>query len=74
MENLMNNILEMRREMIQVFDGVKSKRLPLEIAKELNNTAGKILSTIKIRLVYATLRKEKPNDPFLNIVDKGTKK
>ena len=68
----MNNVLEMRKELVSVFYGVKTKRLPLDRAKELNSTACKIISSVKLQLDYASLRKEVPEIAFLNT--KGTKK
>jgi hypothetical protein len=61
----MNNVLELRKELIQIFGGVKSKRLPLDRAHELNSTACKIINSVKLELVYAQLRKETPSIEFL---------
>ena len=61
----MNNVLDLRSELVKVFNGVKNKKLPIERAKELNNTAGKILNTARIQLEYAKMRKEVPVVDFL---------
>lgn len=48
----MKNIEDLRDELVKVFDGVKKKKIDPEIAKELNTTAGKIISSCKIQLEY----------------------
>ncbi len=59
------NSEDLRTELIGVFAGLKAKKITLNLAKELCNTAGKIIDTVKIELVYAGLTKERPNSAFL---------
>lgn len=59
------NIVELRNELITVFDGIKTGEVALGTAKELVNTAGKIINSVKVQLEYAYLRKETPVIDFL---------
>lgn len=60
-----NNIVELRNELLTVFDGIKTGEVSLGTAKELVNTAGKIINSVKVQLEYAYLRKETPVIEFL---------
>lgn len=61
----MNNIKELRNEMVNVFNSVKADKMDLEKAAQMNNTAGKIVKTLKIQLEYFHQRDEKPQIDFL---------
>lgn len=61
----MKNVIELRKELCQVFDELRSKELRPQVAKELVNTAGKIINSVKLELEYAGLRKETPVIEFL---------
>jgi len=65
--NKINNIEELRLELIAAFEMVKNdpKRVPQ--GKELGNIAGKVINSVKIQLEYAALRKETPDIPFLKV-------
>lgn len=63
----MKNVNDLRNELITVFDQLKRKKLSHATAKELTNTAGKIISSTKLQLEYASIRKERPEIPFLNV-------
>lgn len=61
----MKTIQELRDELVNVFHGIKSGAIKHADAAELNNSAGKIISSLKVELDYYALRKEKPSIPFL---------
>lgn len=59
------NITQLRDRMAEVFDLLADAQInPLQ-AKEMTNAAGKIINSAKVQIEYATVRKEKPNIPFL---------
>ena len=62
----MNNVVDLRRELIVIFNQLKAKEISHTDAKELNNSAGKIINSVKIELEYAGLCKTVPNIAFLN--------
>lgn len=62
----MRNVNQVIEELDQVYSGLLDGTMKPEIAKELNNTVGKMLKATAVQLTYADLRKEKPNIPFLN--------
>mgnify|MGYP003530161833 CR=1 FL=1 len=59
------NMTALRDRLLDVFDALGNAAIPPEQAKELANTAGKIINSAKAQLEYAALRKEDPNIPFL---------
>lgn len=61
----MKNIQELRSELCVLFDQIQNNEVTLPRAKELTNTAGKIINSLKVELVYAALRKEVPVIEFL---------
>jgi len=61
----MTTIKELRKQIIETTEGLKSGTIDLKIAAELNNSAGKIINTVRTQLEYAKLRKEKPEIMFL---------
>jgi len=61
----MKNVIELRKELCSVFDELRDKTLRPQVAKELVNTAGKIINSVKLELEYAGLRKEVPVIDFL---------
>ena len=66
----MKNIVELRNELITIFDQLKKKEISHADAKELNNSAGKIINSVKVELEYAGLCKITPNIEFLNVTAK----
>lgn len=62
----MKNITEMRNNLAALYSDLKSGSIEPKMASEMNNTAGKIINTLKVELVYAELRKEKPVIAFLD--------
>ena len=61
----MQNVVDMRSELLNVFVELRAGTIELPIAQELNNTAGKILNTVKVELAKAALCGEKPVIGFL---------
>lgn len=62
---MVKNVEELRKELCDVFDGLRNGTLQAKEAKEMNNAAGKIIGSIKVELEYAHLRDEKPEIAFL---------
>ena len=61
----MKNIKEVREQLTEVFKDLRDGSLEPKVASELNNSAGKIINTLKVELEYFSLRKEKPKIKFL---------
>lgn len=61
----MKNIREVRAELAQVFADLRAGKVKAPVAAELNNTAGKIINSLKVELEYYGQRKEKPEISFL---------
>ena len=54
----MKNIEEVREELSDVVDKLKSGELKPSVATELNNALGKITNSLKVELEYYKLRKQ----------------
>lgn len=61
----MDNIKEVRKELCNAFNDLKSGELDTKRASELSNMAGKIINSLKVELEYASLKKTKPKIEFL---------
>lgn len=61
----MKNVIELRKQLCQIFVELRRKRIQPKLANELTKTAGKIISSVKTELDYASLRKETPIVEFL---------
>lgn len=59
------DINELRTQLLDAFDWVKADPRRANQVKEMTNSAGKILGTIKAQMEYAVLRGEEPEIPFL---------
>jgi hypothetical protein len=59
------NIHELRDQLLDAYDWVKADPRRSNQVKEMANTAGKVIGTLKLELEYAMLRHEKPSIPFL---------
>lgn len=66
----MNNIEQLRNDLISNIDDIKSGQLPVKEAEAITNTAGKVLNTLMAELKYADMRQEKPEIPFLDTNNK----
>lgn len=58
-------VTELRDDLLKVYSDLRSGKIEPREAKEINNTAGKIISSAKVQLEYAALRGEKPDIAFL---------
>ena len=71
-------VTEIREDLIDVFNGLRDGSIDIKDAVEINNTAGKIISSAKVQLAYHALRGECPDIPFLGsstkIAEKPTQK
>lgn len=56
---------ELREKLCQSFEDLTKGDINVKVACEMSNMAGKIVSTAKMQLEYAKLRKEKPVIDFL---------
>lgn len=65
----MKSINELRAELLKLFSDIKSGDADVKAAGEMNNTAGKIINSVKVELEYAALRKVEPCIPFLDYKD-----
>jgi len=61
----MKTIADLRSELCDTFDDLRAGNVTPKVASEMNNSAGKIINTLKIQLDYHTMTKTKPNIPFL---------
>lgn len=64
----MKNITQLRGALSALFEQLKDGQMDVKVASEMNNSAGKIISSLKVQLDYAELRKEQPNIAYLNDV------
>ena len=66
----MKSINELRNELTTLFDALKTGEADVKCAAEMNNTAGKIINSLKVELEYAAQKKQTPAIPFLEYADK----
>lgn len=66
------NVTQLRDDLIKIYEQVKSKEIGLKEAKELTNTAGKILSSAKLELEYKSYVGQKDKIEFLETTTKTT--
>ncbi len=59
------DITELRNSLLEAYEQLKGDPRRVVITKELTNTAGKIIGTVKSQLEYALLRGEEPEIPFM---------
>lgn len=62
----MNNITDLRTELVEVFAALKNDTIEHKRAKEMSNAAGKIIGTVNLQLKYAAQRNEAPSIEFLD--------
>ena len=61
----MKNVTQLRNELAEVFDQLKSGLIKPKEAGELANVAGKMINSAKVQLEYYSMRKEAPTIIFL---------
>jgi hypothetical protein len=61
----MKNMRELRDALVVLYSDIKTDAISLEKAKELNNSAGKIINTVKTEISYQELLGTKKEIGFL---------
>jgi hypothetical protein len=61
----MTTITDIRNDLVDVFNKLRAGTMEAKDAVEINNTAGKIIASVKVQLAYAALKGEQPDIPFL---------
>lgn len=61
----MQNITDLRNSLAENYELMVEKKMDLKQGKELANTAGKIIGTLKIELEYSILQGTKKKIAFL---------
>jgi hypothetical protein len=69
----MKNVSDLRAELVAVFNELRGGAMDPGLAKEINNTAGKIIKSVQLELTYADLRKQEPTIAFLESTDAEVK-
>lgn len=59
------DMTELRDQLLEAFDQLKGDPRRVIQVKELTNTAGKIINTVKSQMEYAMLRAEEPDIAFM---------
>lgn len=65
----MQNITELRASLADNYENMKAKTMDLKMGKELANTAGKIINSLKVELEYNSMMDVKKEIPFLSATD-----
>ena len=65
----MKNITELRANLADNYESMKAKTMDLKMGKELANTAGKIINSLKVELEYNSMMDIKKEIPFLQTTD-----
>ena len=60
----MKTITDLRNELCDTFDDLKAGNITPKVASEMNNSAGKIIHTLKVQMEYHTMPKSTPKIPF----------
>lgn len=61
----MQNITQLRESLSDNYELMKKKEMGINLGKELANTAGKIINSLKVELEYNALMGIKQTIPFL---------
>ncbi len=62
----MKNMVEMRAELIDVWQGIRSGKVDINEGIVLAHLAGRIIGTAKTEIDFARGRKQRPNIAFLD--------
>lgn len=65
----MKNITELRVSLADNYTKMKAGKMGLNVGKELANTAGKIINSLKVELEYNSMMDLKKEIPFLKTTD-----
>lgn len=67
----MKNVTELRTELAGLFEQLRAGAIDVKVASEMNNTAGKIINSIKVELEYNKLSKNSNKIEFLEKPTEG---
>jgi hypothetical protein len=62
----MKNVNDLRNSLLSLYEEIKCGEIDVKIASEMNNTAGKIINSVKLELEYSAQKKSAPNIKFLD--------
>lgn len=65
----MKHVEELQKNLSDLYQSLKNGEVDCKTADSLANVAGKFINSVKLQLIYAELREEKPEITFL---DKAT--
>lgn len=65
----MKNIKDLVDELSALFGKIETGKVDVNVAGEMNNTAGKIINAQKVQLEYASLKKVAPSIAFLDTAE-----
>jgi hypothetical protein len=65
----MQNITALRTSLADNYEMMKAKKMELKLGKELANTAGKIINSLKVELEYNSMMDVEKEIPFLSTTD-----
>lgn len=60
-----NDVIELRIQLLEAFSLLRDDPRRFNQTKELANVAGKVIAATKMKMEYAYLRGEEPEDAFL---------
>ena len=63
----MKNIVDLRDDLMKVYQQLRSGKLGTDEAKQSANVAGKIISTAKTQMEYNKMVQSKDRIPFLEV-------
>ena len=61
----MQNITELRKSLAENYERMKANEMSIKLGKELANTAGKIINSLKVELEYNAMMEIKNEIEFL---------
>lgn len=61
----MQNITDLRKSLAENYEQMKAKEMDIKLGKELANTAGKIINSIKVEMEYNQMFDKKKKIDFL---------
>lgn len=67
----MQNITELRTSLADNYTKMKAGKMTLGVGKELANTAGKIINSVKVELEYNSLLDRKNKISFLEPINEN---
>jgi len=65
MQTAITNITELRDSLAENYQKMANRKMELKFGKELANTAGKMVSTLKVQMEYTKMRGENAAIEFL---------